>query len=226
MDDETRPEARSSPPRYCPRLQGGRTLRGPALRRVRRDPPPARLLATCERFWKLDPGTECPKHDVELLDEAPPAEAFGSLGERAMLVTVATFSHPNEANAPRIRLEAEGIPTFLDGERIAGSTLWQVATGGVRLQVPSTLASAARILISQTWSPPIEPDEDLDDAWEDLHRAGCASTIGHEAGHHRPTLRPRRALVALDVGSPAGPRLGFPVGQEVPCGTRRFFVGI
>jgi hypothetical protein len=83
-------------------------------------------------------------------------------------VTVATFSHPNQANAPRIRLEAEGIPTFLDGERIAGNTLYQVATGGVRLQVPASLASAARILIAQSWSPPIQADDDLDDAWEDL----------------------------------------------------------
>ena len=83
-------------------------------------------------------------------------------------MTVATFSHPNQANAPRIRLEAEGIPTFLDGERVAGNTLYQVATGGVRLQVPASLASAARILIDQTWAPPPEAEVDTEDAWEDL----------------------------------------------------------
>jgi hypothetical protein len=168
MVDASRPEASTSPPRYCPRCRAagrpeerlcvecGETLR------------PQAYCAICEGFWKLDPGTDCPKHDVELLEDAPRCEVFLGPGDRASLVTVATFSHPNEANAPRIRLEAEGIPTFLDGERIAGSTLYQVATGGVRLQVPSSLASAARILISQTWSPPIEADEDLDDAWEDL----------------------------------------------------------
>jgi hypothetical protein len=166
MDDASRIETRPQPPRYCPRCriigpdegalcaECGETLLGQGY------------CPTCERFWKLAPGLECPKHDVELLDQAPP-ELVLPPGDRASLVTVATFSHPNQANAPRIRLEAEGIPTFLDGERIAGNTLYQVATGGVRLQVPSSLASAARILIHQTWAPPPESD-DLEDAWEDL----------------------------------------------------------
>ncbi|WP_435005261.1 hypothetical protein P12x_003156 [Tundrisphaera lichenicola] len=122
----------------------------------------------CESFWKLDPGADCPKHEVELIEEAPQHESFGQPGEKTSLVTVATYSHPNLANAPRIRLEAEGIPTFLDGERIAGNTLYQVATGGVRLQVPSPLASAARILIDQSWAPPPDTEDDTEDAWEDL----------------------------------------------------------
>jgi len=113
-------------------------------------------------------GTECPKHEVELVADPPRSEAFGPPGERRVLVTVATFAHPNQANAPRIRLEAEGIPTFFDGERIAGATPYQVATGGVRLQVPADHASAARILLDQTWAPPADLDDDLDDAWDDL----------------------------------------------------------
>jgi hypothetical protein len=121
----------------------------------------------CEHFWRLDAGEPCPKHEVELLDQAPPGIDLPP-GERTSLVTVATFSHPNQAHAPRIRLEAEGIPTFLDGERVAGSTHYQVATGGVRLLVPASLASAARILINQTWSPTVDLDEDLEDAWDEL----------------------------------------------------------
>ena len=119
---------------------------------------------TCEDFWKLSPGSPCPKHEVELIDSPPPVSVPG---QRSRLVTVATYSHPVQANAPRIRLEAEGIPTFLDGERVAGNTLYQVATGGVRLMVPADLASTARILISQTWAP-IAGDDDLEDAWDDL----------------------------------------------------------
>ena len=123
---------------------------------------------TCEAFLKQEIGTVCPKHDSRLESAPPPPPTFGTEGEPTALVTVATFSHPNQANAPRIRLEAEGIPTFLDGERIAGSTLYQVATGGVRLQVPAPLSSTARILIAQTWATPTEADDDLEDAWDDL----------------------------------------------------------
>ena len=189
MDDAFRIQANPAPPRYCPRCRSegksdgslcvdcGETLRDQAY------------CPICEGFWKLDPGADCPKHEVELLDEAPPPpEVFASPGERASLVTVATFSHPNQANAPRIRLEAEGIPTFLDGERIAGNTLYQVATGGVRLQVPSSLASAARILISQSWSAPVEADDDLDDAWDDL---------GPEPGARRRAIMKLAILVIL-----------------------------
>ncbi len=170
MDDEFRIEAipKRVRPQYCSRCRTSAEGDGPLCPECGETLRDQGYCAICEGFWKLDPGRDCPKHDVELLDEPPRTEVFLSPGERASLVTVATFSHPNQANAPRIRLEAEGIPTFLDGERIAGNTLYQVATGGVRLQVPSTLASAARILISQTWSPPAQPDDDLDDAWEDL----------------------------------------------------------
>jgi hypothetical protein len=166
MDEATRSETRPDVPRFCPRCQVvgpadailcvecGETLRGQGY------------CPICERFWKLKPGLDCPKHEVALLNEAPPQLVL-SPEERSSLVTVATFSHPNQASAPRIRLEAEGIPTFLDGERIAGTTHYQVATGGVRLLVPSSLASAARIMIHQNWSTPPEAD-DLEDAWEDL----------------------------------------------------------
>jgi hypothetical protein len=63
----------------------------------------------------------------------------------ARWVTVLRFSHPSQAIAPRVRLESEGIPTFLDGERMASEG--GLATGGVRLQVPETRAEEAlRIL--------------------------------------------------------------------------------
>ncbi len=170
MEDASWIESTPVSPRYCPRcrvvadrLEADATLCAECGETLRRQG----YCSICERFWKLDAGELCPKHDVELLDEPPP-QILLPPGDRASLVTVATYSHPNLANAPRIRLEAEGIPTFLDGERIAGNTLYQVATGGVRLQVPASLASAARILIAQSWAPPAETEDDLDDAWEQL----------------------------------------------------------
>ena len=168
MDDHSQIEANPDHPRYCARCGGAGRGEGPLCVDCGETLRDRGYCPICEGFWKLDPGADCPKHEVELIDEAPRSEAFDDLGGRASLVTVATFSHPNQANAPRIRLEAEGIPTFLDGERIAGNTLYQVATGGVRLLVPSSLASAARILIAQTWAPPHDPGDDLDDAWDDL----------------------------------------------------------
>jgi hypothetical protein len=74
------------------------------------------------------------------------------------------------AAAPaRIRLEAEGIPTFLEGERMGSPAMYRVATGGVKLQVPAELAAEARVILAQSWSLPSEDDDaddDLDEDWE------------------------------------------------------------
>jgi hypothetical protein len=78
---------------------------------------------------------------------------------------VAVFARPADAEAPRLRLEAEGIPTFLDGER-AGS-LQHPALSAVRLQVPGDLLPDARVLLAQNWSPVVPPD-DLDEAGEEI----------------------------------------------------------
>jgi hypothetical protein len=72
-----------------------------------------------------------------------------------MPVRWVTISHLTDSLAvepARIRLEAEGIPTRVDGERMGSRSMYQVATGGVRLQVPDSLAADARIILSQTWS--------------------------------------------------------------------------
>jgi hypothetical protein len=187
MNDASRIETPPATPRYCPRCQTAGPESATLCAECGETLKSQGYCPICERFWKLTAGLDCPKHDVELLDEAPPQLSL-SPEERTALVTVATYSHPNQASAPRIRLEAEGIPTFLDGERMAGSTHYQVATGGVRLQVPSSLASAARILIHQNWSAPAEPDDDLDDAWEDL---------GPEPGVRRRAIMKLAILVTL-----------------------------
>jgi hypothetical protein len=94
-------------------------------------------------------------------------------------VTVRSFPHTVAANAARIRLEAEGIPTFLSGARMAESVAYQVATGGVKLQVPRALLADARVLLAQSWAPPFA-DEDLD-AWEDGVIAS-EPVVEHEGG--------------------------------------------
>ena len=45
--------------------------------------------------------------------------------------------------------------------------MYQVATGGVKLQVPQPLLADARILLRQSWSSEVEDDE-LEDAWDEL----------------------------------------------------------
>ena len=157
-------------PTFCPRCRAEGRPNHPLCPECGERVEPRGYCPTCEGFWKLSLGADCPKHDIPL-DSAPPPPSFpGDPGRRAeRWVTVADYVHPNEANAPRIRLEAEGVPTFLDGERVAVASFSHVATGGVRLQVPESLASAARVLLDQTWAAPVDPhDEDEDDPWAGL----------------------------------------------------------
>jgi len=172
----------AEPPTFCPRCRAD----GPPSTTLCRhcgDPLVLRgYCPTCEAFWKRPVDDLCPKHDVALEAPPPPLEPLGTPGQAAeKWVTIATYGHPNEANAPRIRLEAEGIATFLDGERIAGSTLYQVATGGAKLQVPESLAAAARVLLAQTWTArlnPLDGDKPIDDDDEDDPWAGLAPDPG------------------------------------------------
>ena len=121
----------------------------------------------CERFLRLRAGSACPKHEVEL-EPGPSRQDYPPPGSTATRwVTVETFGDALKAEAPRIRLEAEGIPTFIEGARMGSHSMYPVATGGVRLQVPLPLAADARVVLSQTWAPVAAPD-DLDDAWDDL----------------------------------------------------------
>jgi hypothetical protein len=121
----------------------------------------------CEQYWPRDVGADCPKHDIPLEAasalpvEGDPAEAT------ARWVAVSTYADALAAEAPRQRLEAEGIPTFIDGSRMGSRSMYNIATGGVRLLVPEPLAGDARILLSQSWATPPEIDG-VEDVWEDL----------------------------------------------------------
>jgi hypothetical protein len=116
----------------------------------------------CESHWSLDPGALCPKHDLEL-ETTPDAVEPQEKGEYVPWVTAAVF--PNSATAAILqsRLEAEGIPTLLDGERMGTAGMYLAATRGVRLQVPADKAADARIILSQNWSLPDDEKADFED---------------------------------------------------------------
>jgi hypothetical protein len=123
----------------------------------------------CERHWRLRAGEPCPKHDLPL-DVAPhePDEVPAFTPD---WVTVGTFPHPIAAEGARLRLEAEGIPTFLDGARMCEHLPYAAALGGVKLQVPRNFLPDARVLLHQSWTPAEAKEplaDDLDDAWEEL----------------------------------------------------------
>jgi hypothetical protein len=164
LGDPTRDDARAARSRYCPRCRrasGHDERLCPECGEAWVD---QGHCAICERSWRLPVGSLCPKHEVELqadVEVEPPSRAANDW------VTVATFADTLKAEPLRIRLEAEGIPTLLEGARMGTRSMYQLATGGVRLQVPGSQASDARIILSQSWRLPSHED-DLEDAWDDL----------------------------------------------------------
>lgn len=120
----------------------------------------------CESYLNQAVGELCAKHDVPLESAAVDPTPFEFASRN--WVTLETYADRSAAEGLRIRLEAEGIPTFLDGERMGSAAMYQVATGGVKLQVPEESLDDARILVSQTWTAPVHDPDDLDDAWDEL----------------------------------------------------------
>lgn len=157
---------------------------------------PRGYCPVCDATVKAPPGASCPKHEIPLL-EGPPAERLDAPDAGTDWVTLRSFAHPFQAQACRLRLEAEGIPAQLDGERMGNLTIYNVATGGIRLRVPRNLAADARVLLAQTLSawkaePPID---DLDDAWDDL---------APESGTELHAVGGRIALIGLALAMAVG----------------------
>jgi hypothetical protein len=126
---------------------------------------PQGYCAVCEGFWPIEAGAPCPKHDLPL-DAARPEPVLALSADQPIeWVTVGAFPMPYQAEAARLRLDAEAIPAILDNQRMAAQG-YHLITGGIRLQVPRAFAQDARILLSQNWSVPADDDEDDDD--EDL----------------------------------------------------------
>ncbi len=122
----------------------------------------------CDRFWILPVGSLCPKHDSTLSPGPDVVESPFAPGKLPDWRTVGVYDHALHAGGPRLRLEAEGIPTFLDGERMGDHHA--VAAGGVRLQVPGRWAERAHGLLIAPRPATDDDDEcahDYDDAPEE-----------------------------------------------------------
>jgi hypothetical protein len=121
---------------------------------------PQGFCPVCEHYWRLAVDALCPKHDIPLeVNPVPPIAA----GYAISWVTVKVFPDSLSAAIPRSRLEAEGIRTFLEGERMGSPAMYRVATGGVKLQVPADQEADARIVLSQSWSLPSDEKADFED---------------------------------------------------------------
>lgn len=141
----------------------------------------------CEEFLFLPPGEPCPKHQIPLEHEAPPELSGRLAGTSSAWVEVGRFADTLACQPPRIRLEAEGIPTMIDGERMGDRSMCQVATGGVRLRVPENLVADARIILSQTWSATAAA-LDIEDDWPDVE--DDEPTPSRSARHDFATVEP------------------------------------
>jgi hypothetical protein len=115
-------------------------------------------------LWPLAVDHLCPKHEIPLEPFEPEADSTSRIAKTPRWTTVAVYPSPTQAAAPRLRLEAEGIPTFLDGERVGQLEILTVAGSGVKLQVPQEFDADARILLAQSWNPLHTLSAELEDA--------------------------------------------------------------
>jgi hypothetical protein len=124
---------------------------------------PQGYCPVCEHFWRLAVDAFCPKHDIPL-EAGPPASSEQIATDQVVSwVTVKEFPDSLSAAIPRSRLEAEGIRTFVAGERMGAPAMYHVATGGAKLQVPADQVAEARIILSQDWSLPSDEKADFED---------------------------------------------------------------
>lgn len=78
-----------------------------------------------------------------------------------MLITIANFPYPIDANLAKTRLEAEGIECVLTNEHIASMNwYWPLAIGGVGLQVRKSDAERALEILEGESDDKDEVDED------------------------------------------------------------------
>jgi len=154
----------------------------------------------CEDYLLQEVGSSCPKHDLPLETQAPPRPRFEDANQAVTWTTVARYADSLAAEAPRIRLEAEGIPTFVEGQRMGSKTMYHVATGGVKLKVPDSLASDARVILSQTWSA-TAAELDLEEEWDDeIEEAPLEKNPDHDT---EPAGLSHGLLIFLVLGLPA-----------------------
>ncbi len=138
--------------------------------------------AVCEDYWKLEVGALCPKHDLELTASPPTSAARFHANEAINWTTVQAYTRHFEAEAARLRLDAEGIPVMIDGSRLgAEGNTYHAAFGVVRVKVPAKLVQESRVLLTQTWAIPSDPDG-LDEDWEEPELPNALDPIEDDSG--------------------------------------------
>jgi hypothetical protein len=79
------------------------------------------------------------------------------------LVTIGRYSTPYEANMVKSQLESAGIPAFIADEYTVGMNwLYSNALGGVKVQVPESLASEAQQIIAPVTEPSATGESDAE----------------------------------------------------------------
>ena len=189
------PVTPSLPPRFCPDCgrAADESAEGVLCERCGSTLAIQGYCPICESRVRRRVGELCPKHDVPLLEVEVEERPRLPDDQPISWETVKRFPDSLAVAAARIRLEAEGIPTFVEGERMGAPTMYRVATGGVKLQVPAEFVAEARVILSQEWAL---PDEDLglkDDEPEDL------AEPSHEAESPRAFLIEVIVVLALAI---------------------------
>jgi hypothetical protein len=189
------PSTLGNAPRFCPDcgLAAAESAESPLCERCGSTLAIQGYCPICESRVRRRVGELCPKHDMPLLEDDPEERRLLSDGSPISWVTVKRFPDSLAVAAARIRLEAEGIPTFVEGERMGAPTMYRVATGGVKLQVPAECVAEARVILSQDWS---WPDDELglkEDGPQDLEE------VTHEADSTRGFLIEVLVVLALAI---------------------------
>ena len=104
------------------------------------------------------------------------------------MITVATFSKPEDAHLLRLRLGAGGVDAYVQDENMVQMNwLYSNAIGGVRLQIDETDLEAAREIVA---APPVGKGE-LSEVGE-LSEAELTVCPGCSSTGTAPDERPRR----------------------------------
>ena len=75
------------------------------------------------------------------------------------MITVGTFSKPEEAHLLRVRLEAGGVKAFVEDEyMVQMDWLYSNAIGGVRVQVAEEDVEAAKQILNESPVPDDDPN--------------------------------------------------------------------
>ena len=77
------------------------------------------------------------------------------------LTTIATFDNMPAAHIAKGRLEAEGIPSWLMDENLVQTDwLYNIAVGGIKLQVEPHYAKRARTILDTDYSADMDEQGD------------------------------------------------------------------